>query len=883
MKYLKLLKDELFNVISDIDDGKSNECICIHYNEYSITMLNFIRKKNKLWFDKLFKFIKYEIKNNISADNLSTELKKNNIDKKLINHIIDKLFGYDYKEDVKNVEQCDPINIDIFKNYPDIINLFNHLKVYHQVPKDYRQNVFNTWTIYENYDNMIESFNNLDESKLLVIVNDIFIKLKSIITHEQIYENTKNFYQIVRFILDCYNVAPIYGDIIADDDYDNNIDNNDNDNTFIWRDSQRKGWQASIDSDFVNGIHSQATGSGKSLIALKEINEYNKLYPIDNILWICERKDIPQKLFFNGTIKKGSLLHGVKHKQNYKFWKDNDIINMSKFHIVEHIYNKDKQWVENLNNYSGNKPIFLIINRAFMTTQPIQKSEIIKLRYQEIKNMPKFVIIDECHSSMAIQTYQLLSYLKWQCESKMHGLSATPYRQGKSNTKLVIDINTHDTVNINTNVNEEKLLNIFHKPGNVNKLNILSFFNLKDAIESGVILEPVFHWYCIEPKNDEPKKKTKLYDISDVNSVLYVLDTIIKKCRYKKCIVWCGTIEVSEEWYDIFGKEKQKHKNLKNIVQYIDHSKKKNNHYDEFYNLEDNSIIFCANKFREGSDIPYLSCCLFLDKVVDRGTIPFIQCIGRVLRKDTLNEKKYGHILDGIINENNQSKMQNTISKIIAYYTHLYDISKSEFDFKSGDIINDEKVSDRKVNLYNELSESIHINPKKKKIIIKLKNNKTMQIDITELNLNTLEWDELIPNFNKALKNVIHISDYEEYVGLQKYCQKIGIIDKYHYQKEYMYYPNLYNIYDGKKVVLDIKKRFPGYFKDWYDFLQIDTSTFIQSYDEWKKICNGLNINEKEYIELSKSDNRFPGMPEEFYIGYTNYNDIQDNITINFL
>ena len=109
-------------------------------------------------------------------------------------------------------------------------------------------------------------------------------------------------------------------------------------------------------------------------------------------MWICERKDIPQKLFFQDIVKCGNgLVTGICHKKNYKFWQINDIIDMSKFHIVEHIYNKDPSWVQKINSYNGKKPIFLIINRAFMTTKsqkPLRTGKRtidVQYRYQEIK------------------------------------------------------------------------------------------------------------------------------------------------------------------------------------------------------------------------------------------------------------------------------------------------------------------------------------------------------------------------------------------------------------------------------------------------------------------------------------------------------------------
>ena len=60
-----------------------------------------------------------------------------------------------------------------------------------------------------------------------------------------------------------------------------------------------------------------------------------------------------------------------------------------------------------------------------------------------------------------------------------------------------------------------------------------------------------------------------------------------------------------------------------------------------------------------------------------------------------------------------------------------------------------------------------------------------MEIDATRLDLSSLEWDKLIPKFTKALKKMIVMSDYEEYIALRDYCIKIGIKDKYDYTKKY--------------------------------------------------------------------------------------------------
>ena len=68
--------------------------------------------------------------------------------------------------------------------------------------------------------------------------------------------------------------------------------------------------------------------------------------------------------------------------------------------------------------------------------------------------------------------------------------------------------------------------------------------------------------------------------------------------------------------------------------------------YQDFEKLESNGLLFCAGKHREGSDIKNLDTCVFLDKVEERNSKKFVQCVGRVLRLDKNNSKKYGLIID---------------------------------------------------------------------------------------------------------------------------------------------------------------------------------------------------------------------------------------------
>ena len=89
-------------------------------------------------------------------------------------------------------------------------------------------------------------------------------------------------------------------------------------------------------------------------------------------------------------------------------------------------------------------------------------------------------------------------------------------------------------------------------------------------------------------------------------------------------------------------------KHFPNFKICVDTSKEQSSYYNynDFSKEEKNAILFCACKHREGSDIKNLDCCIFLDKVENRNAKTFVQCIGRVLRRDSKNKKKEGVIID---------------------------------------------------------------------------------------------------------------------------------------------------------------------------------------------------------------------------------------------
>ena len=287
----------------------------------------------------------------------------------------------------------------------------------------------------------------------------------------------------------------------------------------------------------------------------------------------------------------------------------NDIL--SKFVKFDFSLHKKSNWTDSLNATKfWKKPFLCIINRGYLTYSQ---------NYKKIKTNIDLVIHDECHS---IENKTTQEFYKWllskNSKTKIIGFSATP--------ELISPLNT-----------------------------ILSKYSIYDGFKDKVILPPRIMWI----KSQNPPTN---------NTLMELIKPEINKLPYKKIIVWCGMIdeciELAEEWSDNF-------RDYSICIDFNNISKCKQSNFKDFeyfYNASNNSILFCAVKHREGSDIPNIDCCIFMDLVENRGERTFIQCMGRVLRTDKQGKKKYGLIID--------LKAKSTISicNRIQHYLQLKDI-----------------------------------------------------------------------------------------------------------------------------------------------------------------------------------------------------------------
>jgi superfamily II DNA or RNA helicase len=428
---------------------------------------------------------------------------------------------------------------------------------------------------------------------------------------------------------------------------------------------------------------------------------------------------------------------------------------LKKFIIINFTEKKPTNWYNQINSATiWGKPLLIIINRSFLVSAK---------KYQKIKIDIGLIIHDECHSISNKTTKEFYNYILNKCNNiSCLGFSATP--------------------------------NIEFKPFD----NILSTYSIYDAYCDNVIVQPKIKWIKTQHQLDD-------------EDIVHYCKTEINKLHYKKIIIWCGIIKyckkLAELWQIYFS----------DFTIAIDTSEKNNDAFgtfDDFNNCKKNAILFCACKHREGSDIKNLDCCIFLDKVENRNPKTFIQCIGRVLRKDLNNQKKYGLIID--LKASSCLKICDRMNK------YLNCDSNFPWDYKYNNItLNNIKIT------VNSLELKKVINNKKIKKNIKFTKsdiinkfvNKCENDEIYKKRLNMeldiIEKKNLFPYLIRAIE-ILELTNYIPHVtrgscGSSLVCYLLGIsnVDPIKYDINFARFLN-----DYRDNLPDIDLDFPHFLRD---------------------------------------------------------------------
>ena len=446
-----------------------------------------------------------------------------------------------------------------------------------------------------------------------------------------------------------------------------------------------------------------------------------------------------------------------------------------------------------------------------------------------------FVIFDECHGVSANKFYELLYKIKFVNKKHIIGFSATPVRDNA----------------------EDKVKKIFSKTLDKNdkhKLNIISNYDIMNAICHGVVLPPSYT--IVEIKKTCKKKIGK----SNKDITEKVIRDKLTDLPYKKIICWCGSIYKMKEWYMFFNKR------FPELNLYCSTSKdsihKKEGleiDYDEFCEIDKNAVLLTVNRCREGSDIKNLDMGVYLDHVKKRGILVCIQTVGRILRPDTKRLKKCGFIIDTFVNDGKIEIEVMTAQRIINYYEKVLGLT-------ADDTYNDllEKYKKMK-EMFNDTSYDVD----SKKIKIRIDDNIEHDTEIKlELITKNFDWSKFTTKINSIIDKQFEMSEEEslkmQYKILQEKIQKYNKVNsknkkyKINNKEEYKKYAT-----ENRLDLEPEKKYINSGWKNYYDFLNISTESFPETLDDLKKICKQYSLDNVDVYLAKYNKYNLPEMPEE--------------------
>lgn len=564
-----------------------------------------------------------------------------------------------------------------------------------------------------------------------------------------------------------------------------------------------------------SGIICHATGTGKTNIIFLSMSNHNTIFHF------CHYKNILRQSYYD----EHDNFDYEKFRQRKPFFNiwDYVIYDLSNVNERKNIMNN----IEKINKLPCKK-IFLI-NPQYIANDDIKYKLLPK---------PDLIVHDECHTITGNHTYNFLHHFK-NMGSIMIGLSATPIRCIKKQHNYVI------------------LRNIY------GDLIISSYENIT-AIIKQAILNIEIYWFEAQLNDKSVNNRNNIFNINNcINRIIFVAP----KLPNKKILVWCGTTPHADNLFDHIKKNQQMVQIFNNGI-FIDHSKiedTNNQSYKDFMRIESNCIMICADKYREGSDIHYLDCIMFADLVKKKGELPFIQCIGRVQRKGY--NKTVGYVIDHYDTSIDQSKkIKDIIDKLIGYYYEFFNYAEqniNKFEKASkmfedilkrysfdksldGNIINIKLNDKLSIKIYSGLTDT-NFNNVKIKFRPAIIEHLGKELNLEENEKLRLEYDRFVRNNTKFY----HIKDKTEYL------EKI----------------------DDIGLEPDPETKYIGIWKNWYDYLGIDTSIYPQTKEEWKHKCIRLKIkNKKDY--LTKITDDMPKMPEELYKIKNIYGIIDDTIDV---
>tara|TARA_B100000768_G_scaffold181553_1_gene205025 strand:- start:590 stop:2857 length:2268 start_codon:yes stop_codon:yes gene_type:complete len=366
--------------------------------------------------------------------------------------------------------------------------------------------------------------------------------------------------------------------------------------------------------------------------------------------------------------------------------------------------------------------------------------------------------------------------------------------------------------------------------------------SVKWAIEEGYITD----YYLEVIKNNECELDQLITNIGIYVehkelffSALMALKSIDNNPKLTHLLIYTNTTESSDivEFYikEILKKKlisispkKIYHKSLHSKIINFNIEKEKKKFVKSEY-----GIISCVQIFGEGMDIPKLNGVVVAEHM--ESEIRIVQSLLRPHRLEEGNPEKEAFIICPFIDNNDElnNKSFNKVKQIVK------NMRNSDEDISS------------KINL-NEFKKRPEPNNPTSKLIPELVKGDAINLSILKTRLRKAK--SLNSNFSE---------EKEEYL----LCKEININKSIKNKKQYFENKKRLSFIDDPENYF---KKY-GLWNNWYDFLGIDTTKFIQDKEIWKKICKEYKIkNLDDYTEICLKDSRLPPDPNDFYLDYTN-------------
>jgi len=266
-------------------------------------------------------------------------------------------------------------------------------------------------------------------------------------------------------------------------------------------------------------------------------------------------------------------------------------------------------------------------------------------------------------------------------------------------------------------------------------------------------------------------------------------------------------------------------------------------------------IIPCVYIFGEGFDLPKLNGITYAENMVS--PIRTVQCGLRPNRLDKEKPNKIAYLLIPYLDTDNCGVSNNS-------FEHCRDII---YKMRNVDENIEYKIMLGNLNLIEPNGEDpVSTKPKASTIsTTSTTSTKSSALIKLEENHNELLKLKLRLKYSKSLLSA-HSEEQDEY----DYIKLLNKDMQFTSSDDYSTYIIRKN--EHKEYIEDPKTYFTqnGVWTNWYDFLGIDTSNFIQIHSEWIAFCKSINIiSIEDYFEKCKNYKQLPIMLEDFYISYT--------------